>query len=77
MDQFVTRIALMDMQNREIAFLEKFDLNLAEEKNALAILTGKIQSVMENSKLTKDHITGIGIAIPGFVDTKTGINYTF
>ncbi len=77
MDQFVTRIALMDMQNREIAFLEKLDLNLAEEKNALAILTGKIQSVIEKSKTTKDHITGIGIAIPGFVDTKTGINYTF
>lgn len=77
MDQFVTRIALMDMQNREIVFLEKFDLNLAEEKNALGILTGKIQSVIEQSNTRKDHITGIGIAIPGFVDTKTGINYTF
>lgn len=77
MDQFVTRIALMDMQNRKIAFLEKFDLNLAEEKDALAILTRKIQWVIEQSNTKKDHITGIGIAIPGFVDTKTGINYTF
>lgn len=77
MDQFFTRIALMDMQNREIAFLEKFDLNLAEERNALEILTGRIQSVIEQSNTKKDHITGIGIAIPGFVDTKTGINYTF
>ena len=77
MDQFVTRIALMDMQNRQITDLEKFDLNLAEEKDALGILTGKIQAVIQRSKIKKDHITGIGIGMPGFVDTKKGINYTF
>jgi len=77
MDQFVTRIGLMDMQNRHITDLEKFDLNLAEEKDALGILTGKIQAVIQRSKIKKDHITGIGIGMPGFVDTKKGINYTF
>ena len=77
MDQFITRVALMDMQNRQIACLEKFNLNLAEEKHALDKLTGMIQSVIEKSSIKKDQLTGIGIGMPGFVDAKTGINYTF
>jgi predicted NBD/HSP70 family sugar kinase len=77
MDQFVTRIALMDMQNRFITDLVKFDLNLSENSNALDKLTEKIQSVIEKSKIAKEHIAGIGIGMPGFVNTKTGINYTF
>jgi len=77
MDQFVTRIALMDMQNRFITDMIKFDLNLAEDKEALHKLTDKIQWVLDQSKIQKEHITGIGIGMPGFVNTKTGINYTF
>jgi len=77
MDQFVTRIALMDMHNRHIIDLEKFDLNLAEEKDALSKLTEKIQAVIKKTTIQKDHITGIGIGMPGFVNAKTGINYTF
>jgi predicted NBD/HSP70 family sugar kinase len=77
MDQFITRIALMDMQNRDIVDLEKFDLNLAEEPDALQVLTEKMQSVIKRSKIKKDQIAGVGIGMPGFVNTKTGINYTF
>ncbi len=77
MDQFVTRIALMDMQNRHVTDLEKFDLNLTEEKDALAKLVEKIRSVIERTKIKKDHIVGIGIGMPGFVNPQTGINYTF
>src|SRR5664279_4800218 len=47
MDQFVTRIALMDMQNRFITDIIKFDLNLSENPQAIDILTEKIQSVID------------------------------
>ncbi|MFT3933349.1 MAG: ROK family protein [Chitinophagaceae bacterium] len=77
MDQFVTRIALMDMQNREICQLEKFDLNLAEDKKALLKLTEKIHDVIEKSGVKKENIAGIGIGMPGFVNAQLGINYTF
>ena len=43
-----SRIALMDMHNRHITDLLKFDLNLAEEKDALGKLTEKIQEVIKN-----------------------------
>jgi hypothetical protein len=39
MDQFVSRIALMDMQNNPVVPIEKFELNLHNNPSALAILT--------------------------------------
>jgi predicted NBD/HSP70 family sugar kinase len=52
-------------------------LNLSENTGVLDKLTEKIQSVIEQSKVRKENIAGIGIGMPGFVNTKTGINYTF
>jgi predicted NBD/HSP70 family sugar kinase len=77
MDQFVTRIVLMDMQNRAIFDIEKFDLPLTDNQQALDTLTEKIKSVIKHSKIKKEQIVGIGIGMPGFVNTRTGINYTF
>jgi predicted NBD/HSP70 family sugar kinase len=76
MDQFVTRIALMDMQNQYVTEIEKFELNLYQNKNALYELTEKISSFLKKLKIDKEKIAGIGIAMPGFVDVKKGINYS-
>jgi predicted NBD/HSP70 family sugar kinase len=76
MDQFVTRIALMDMQNKYVTEIEKFELNLYRNKNSLFELTEKISSFIEKTKIDKEKIAGIGIAMPGFVDVKKGINYS-
>jgi len=76
MDQFVTRIALMDMQNRYVTEIEKFELNLYQNKNSLSELTQKISSFLKKLKIDKEKIAGIGIAMPGFVDVKKGINYS-
>ena len=76
MDQFVTRIALMDMQNRYVTEIEKFELNLYQNKNSLSELTEKISSFLKKLKIDKEKIAGIGIAMPGFVDVKKGINYS-
>jgi len=77
MDQFVTRIAIMDMQNRYVTPVEKFDLILAKNPEALATLAENINSHINASGLPKTKIAGIGIGMPGFIDAGKGINYTF
>src|SRR3982750_3293855 len=47
MDQFVTRVVLMDMQSRAISDIQKFDLPLADNPNALDLLIEKIKSVIK------------------------------
>jgi predicted NBD/HSP70 family sugar kinase len=77
MDQFVTRIIISDMQGNYVTEIEKFELNLAKEGQWLSILTKKIEEVISKSGLQRDRIAGIGIGMPGFVDARKGINYSF
>lgn len=77
MDQFVTKIAIMDMHNNFISTIEKIVLPLPENPDALQILIEKIIFVIENSDIPAEKFVGVGIGMPGFVDVKKGINYTF
>ncbi|MBX3242080.1 MAG: ROK family protein [Chitinophagaceae bacterium] len=76
-DQFVTRIAVMDMHNNVIGQVHSWDIHLATETDSLRIITSRIQEVVNLSGIDKTKILGIGISMPGFVDSKKGINYTF
>ena len=77
MDQFFTRIVMMDMQRISIGAVEKFELHLAKNPRALEILTEKIEEHIQRSGIKKERLAGIGIGMPGFVDFKKGINYSF
>ncbi|MFT3703370.1 MAG: ROK family protein [Agriterribacter sp.] len=77
MDQFFTRIAIMDMQNRPIIPVEKFELRLADNPKALQTLIEKIEEVIRVAGVSKSKILGIGIGMPGFVDAQLGSNYSF
>ncbi|MEP7109198.1 MAG: ROK family protein [Ferruginibacter sp.] len=77
MDQFVTKIAIMDMQNNFVSPIEKIVLPLPHNPQALHILREKIAHVIDTSGIPKEKFVGVGIGMPGFVDVKKGINYTF
>ncbi len=77
MDRYVTSIALMDIRNRYVGDVEKFELHLSKSENVHSILAKKITGVIERSGIEKRKIAGIGIGAPGFVNTLTGINSSF
>ena len=77
MDQFVTRISLMDIHNRHIGDVVKLELPLQNNSDALLQLAEKIEEAIVSSKIDKSKIVGVGIGMPGFIDFKNGINYSF
>jgi predicted NBD/HSP70 family sugar kinase len=77
MDQLVTQIAILDMQNRNVTEIELFELPLTKNPNAPAALAEKINEIITRSGIPKSKIAGIGIGMPGFVNAVKGINYTF
>jgi predicted NBD/HSP70 family sugar kinase len=77
MDQLVTRISLMDIHNNHVAGVEKFELPLQKNPAALSLLAEKMEEVIRKSGIDKKKIIGAGIGMPGFIDSKKGINYTF
>ncbi|MEO5562430.1 MAG: ROK family protein [Chitinophagaceae bacterium] len=77
LDQFVARIVIMDLKNKFVSPVEKFELPLPKNPDAVSILTERIQKVINESGIPRQKIAGIGIGMPGFVDSKKGINYSF
>ncbi|MDP4255402.1 MAG: ROK family protein, partial [Bacteroidota bacterium] len=77
MDQLFTRVVIMDMQKKHVSPVEKFELHLARNPEALTVLAGKIGEVIGGSGIAKEKFAGIGIGMPGFVNAKKGVNYSF
>jgi predicted NBD/HSP70 family sugar kinase len=77
MDQLFTRIVIMDMQRRHVTPVEEFELPLVNNTSSAAMLVEKINKCIHDSGIPNDKIAGIGIGMPGFVDGKKGVNYSF
>lgn len=76
MDQFVTKIAIMDMQNKFVCPVQTIILPLSDNPNALQILIDQIAALLETSDIARSKFVGVGIGMPGFVDVKKGTNYS-
>lgn len=76
MDQFVTKIAIMDMENNFVSPIQKIVLSLSADHQPLQVLAEKIDDLLDSSGIPKEKFVGIGIGMPGFVDVKNGVNYS-
>lgn len=77
MDQLVTRIAILDMQNNYVLEPQRIELPLNNNAKALTTLTQHINQYILSSGIAKEKFAGIGIGMPGFVDVTKGINHSF
>ncbi|HVZ57937.1 MAG TPA: ROK family transcriptional regulator [Chitinophagaceae bacterium] len=77
MDQFITRVAIMNMSNEFVRPVVKIELPLANHAEALDILVDRIREIIYESGIAQEKIAGIGIGMPGFVDVNRGLNYSF
>lgn len=77
MDQFVTNIALLDVDNKVVGDIDKLHLPLGTTENALQILIDGIVKFLNKTEVPKEKIIAIGIGMPGFIDVMDGINYSF
>ncbi len=76
-DQYVTRVAVMDMQNNHIGNVENIELNIVSNPNALMVIADGINKAMDKSRIIKSKIVGIGVSMPGFIDAEQGVNHSF
>jgi len=76
MDQFVTKIAIMDMENNFVNPIQKIVLPLSADSQPLQVLVEQIACLIKSSGIPKEKFVGIGIGMPGFVDVKNGVNYS-
>ena len=77
MDQFITRIAIVDINNNPVCGIHKFQLPLENNPDALHRIADIIEQEIQSSGIDRAKIAGIGIGMPGLVDSSEGINYSF
>ncbi len=77
MDQLSTRIVIVDLYNNYITPVQIVSLKLRNNPNSLNELTSLISKYIQHSGIDKEKLIGVGIGMPGFVDTHQGINYTY
>lgn len=77
MDQYITRLSIIDLHDKEIMHLEKFPFPLIPQKNVIDHLIEKIEQYLGKNYVAKEKILGIGIGMPGFVDVKKGVNHSY
>lgn len=77
MDQLATRIAMVDMLNNYVTGVETREMELLDNDQALSSLVEAINTFIENTGISREKIIGIGIGMPGFVNNREGVNYTY
>jgi predicted NBD/HSP70 family sugar kinase len=77
MDQFLTRMVIVDLHNNFVTDVHEFDLNLYEHPSAIKTLVENIHSLINNSGIDRGKIRCAGIAMPGFIGVDKGINHSF
>lgn len=77
MDQYVTKVSFLDISEMRVRGLKKYDLPLPKNEKALDELVELLQEYITHAEFNKQNLVGIGIGMPGFVDVKKGINYSY
>lgn len=77
MDQLFLKIALVDMFQQYAHPIKTVELTLLDNKSSAQILLKSIQNYLDELPIERSKIIGVGIGMPGFVNTDKGINYTY
>jgi predicted NBD/HSP70 family sugar kinase len=77
MDQLYTKIAVTDLLNHPVMPVETHELILYNNDASHEELAAIIDAVVARSGISKEFIAGVGIGMPGFMNTRLGINYSF
>jgi len=77
MNQFVTRIVIVNMNNEFVGDVQEFELKLSDNSNAIHSLIAHINATVIKSGLPHDKFLAVGITMPGFIDAFQGNNLSF
>ncbi len=77
MDRFKTEMAILDNNNNNITGIKSFSLRLTKDKSAIKLLHEFAEQLIASSGIDTNKLVGIGLGMPGLVDSNAGKNYTY
>ena len=77
LERYQTRMTILDNSYRYRIPVKTFQLNIATEADPVSQLHDMASALISEAGIDKESLIGIGISMPGLVDSKRGENYTF
>ena len=77
MGRFKTRLAIFDNNNNNLTGIKVFPIKISKDLSALDQLYESAEELIVTSGIDRKKLMGIGINMPGLVDSKEGNNYTY
>ncbi|MCU4166563.1 ROK family protein [Carboxylicivirga caseinilyticus] len=71
------RITVFNAINKQIIKADEYSIYLDNSESTLEYIIDKIDSFIDKVKIDRKKLLGIGISMPGLIDSVNGINYTF
>jgi len=75
--RFETRMSIFDAQKKSISGYEQIQFELKKGVNQIHEIYNLAQNLIEKTGIDREKLIGVGIGIPGLVDSVTGFNYTY
>jgi N-acetylglucosamine repressor len=72
-----SRIGIFNLHNEQIGRILEVNQGLENSDNFLATLKEETDNLLANNKISKKSLLGFGITIPGLIDIKKGISYSY
>ncbi|WP_224998269.1 ROK family protein [Cesiribacter sp. SM1] len=77
MGRFKTRMAIFDNNNNNITGIKTFPIRVSDGIGAHELLYQHAQDVISSSGIDTRKLMGVGLNMPGLVDSKEGNNFTY
>lgn len=77
MDKYKTRMAIYNHHNENISGTVSFDIKIENNLSVLDKIHQHAEDLIAHSPINRDRLIGVGIAMPGLVDSANGVNHTY
>jgi len=75
--RYYVRIGIFDLLNQPATSIKVLNEGLETKADILTFIKKEVSEYIANSKIPETSILGIGVALPGLIDIRTGISYSY
>ena len=77
LERSFVRMGIFDFANQPVSEIHELNEGLDTHPDILQFISEKVSELMEAYGIEEAKMLGIGISLPGLIDVKTGLSYTY
>jgi glucokinase-like ROK family protein len=77
LERYFIRMGIFDFDNKPVSEIHELNEGLDTHPDILGFITEKVFELLQAYNIDREKLLGIGISLPGLIDVKSGISYTY